>query len=79
MTIAEVRKFYDMQPFRPFIFHLADGNSIPVKSREFMASAPNGRTVIVYQPNSTWDVIDLLLVTRLEAMPVCDGARKRKP
>ena len=43
-----------------------------------MASAPNGRTVTVYQPDSTWDIIDLLLVTRLEIMPQRNGARKRK-
>ncbi|HJT32293.1 MAG TPA: hypothetical protein VJ783_09645 [Pirellulales bacterium] len=78
MTINEIRKFYKMQPFRPFVIHMADGQAIPVKSPEFMASAPNGRTVTVYQPDSTWDFIDLLLVTRLEIMPGRNGARRRK-
>ncbi|HQU44521.1 MAG: hypothetical protein B7Z73_08130 [Planctomycetia bacterium 21-64-5] len=78
MTIQQIRNFYDAEPFQPFVIHLADGREIPVPSREFMASAPSGRTVIVYQPNDTWNVIDLLLVTDLEAKPAGNGARRRK-
>ncbi len=78
MTIDQIRTFYEAQPFRPFEIHLADGRSIVVRSREFMASAPSGRTVIVYQPDDTWNVIDLLLATDLEAMPIGNGGRKRK-
>ena len=37
MTIEEVRKFYDAQPFHPFVLHLADGREIPVHGREYMA------------------------------------------
>ncbi|HJT36539.1 MAG TPA: hypothetical protein VJ783_31240 [Pirellulales bacterium] len=46
-----------------------------------MASAPSGRTVIVYQSDDRWNVVDLLLVTDLEAIPVGkgrNGAPKRK-
>jgi hypothetical protein len=78
MTIDQIRTFYEAQPFRPFEIHLADGRSIAVRSREFMASAPSGRTVIVYQPDDTWNVIDLLLATDLEAMPIGNGGCKRK-
>ena len=42
MTIEQLRKFYDAQPFKPFVMHLADGRAIPVMHREFMASAPSG-------------------------------------
>lgn len=78
MTIEQVRHFYDAQPFQPFVIHLADGRDIPVPGREFMASAPNGRTIIVYQPDSSFNVIDLLLVTDLEAKPATNGARRRR-
>jgi hypothetical protein len=78
MTIEQLRAFYDAQPFQPFVMHLADGREIPVRSREFMASAPNGRTVIVYQPDNSFNVIDLLLVTDLEAGPKTNGNRKRR-
>jgi hypothetical protein len=78
MTIEQVRNFYHAQPFRPFVIHMADGREVPVSSREFMASAPNGRTIIVYQPDSSSNVIDLLLVTDLEAKPTGNGARRRR-
>lgn len=65
MTIEQVRRRYEAQPFRPFTFHLADGRDIPLLHREFMASAPSGRTVIVYQPDDSFDLIDLMLVTDL--------------
>ena len=69
MTIDQVRTLYDAHPFRPFILHLADGRSIPVHHQEFLATAPSGRTIIVYQPDDSFNVIDLLLVTDLEIRP----------
>ncbi|HEV3006875.1 MAG TPA: hypothetical protein VGX78_20560 [Pirellulales bacterium] len=78
MTIEQVRHFYDAQPFQPFVMHLADRREIAVRSREYIASAPSGRTVIIYQPDDSWNVVDLLLVTDLEAKPIGNGARRRK-
>ncbi len=78
MTIQQIRNLYDAQPFHPFVIHLADGREIPVHGREFMVSAPNGRTIIVYQPDSSFNIIDLLLVTDLESRPSSNGARRRK-
>lgn len=78
MTIEQIRSFYNAQPFQPFVIHLADGREIFVRSREFMASAPSGRTVIIYQPDDSWNVVDLLLVTDLEAKPGGNGSRRRK-
>lgn len=75
MTIERLRNFYEAQPFQPFVIHLADGREIPVGSPEYMASAPSGRTVIVYQPDDRWNVVDLLLVTDLEVIPSGNGAR----
>ena len=78
MTIEQLRNFYSAQPFQPFIMHLADGRSIPVLHPEFMASAPSGRTITVYQPDDTLNVIDLLLVTDLELKPAKNGSGKRR-
>lgn len=78
MTIEQLRHFYNAQPFQPFVMHLADGRTIPVHHREFMASAPSGRTVTVYQPDDTMNVIDLLLVTDLEVKPAGNGSGKRR-
>jgi hypothetical protein len=66
MTIEQMRTAYDAQPFIPFNIRLADGRAIRVHHREFVLLAPSGRTMIVQQPDDSWNVIDLLLVTDLE-------------
>ena len=66
MTIEQMRRLYEAKPFRSFVIHLADGRHIAVHHPEFMASSPSGRTVIVYQPDDSFNIIDLLLVTDLE-------------
>jgi hypothetical protein len=66
MTIEQLRRLYEAEPFRPFLIHLADGRMITVRHREFLATSPSGRTIIVYQPDDSFNIIDLLLVTSLE-------------
>jgi hypothetical protein len=58
MTIEKIRDFYNAQPFRPFVIHLADGRELPVHHRDFIASAPSGRTVTLYQPDDSLVVPD---------------------
>ncbi len=65
MTIDEVRNLYQAVPFRPFLMHLPDGREIPVVHRDFIIASPNGQTVIVYQPDNSFNIIDLALVTAL--------------
>ena len=79
MTIERVRELFNAQPFQPFVMHLADGREISVHHREFMAMSPSGRTVVVYQPDDTMNIVDLLLVTDLEisANGKASGKRKR--
>ena len=78
MTIEQLRNVYDSKPFRPFVIHLADGRQIPVLSREVMLTAPSGRTIVVYQPDDTLNLIDLLLVTDLEFHPRSNGSSRRR-
>jgi hypothetical protein len=66
MKIDQVRRLLHAQPFRPFLIHVADGGRIPVKHEDFVALAPTGREMIVYQPDGTWQVVDVVLVTRLQ-------------
>lgn len=77
MTIEKLRDFYNAQPFKPFVIHLADGRELPVRHRDFMMAAPSGRTIVVYQPDDSLNVIDLLLVTDLELKSRTNGSRKR--
>ena len=79
MTIEQLRNLYNAKPFSPFIIHLADGRQVPVLSREFMASSPSGRTVVVYQPDESMNIIDLLLVTDLEVKPITAATGSNGP
>jgi hypothetical protein len=78
MTIEQLRNLYNAQPFQPFVMHLADGRQIPVQYREFIATAPSGRTVVVYQPDETMTIVELLLVTDLEVKPASNGSGKKR-
>lgn len=65
MTTDQVKEAYRARPFRPFNLHLADGDTIPVKSPEFMWMTPGGRTVFVSQGGDAAEIIDLLLVAKI--------------
>jgi hypothetical protein len=66
MTITALKQLVETDPFQPFNIRLADGRHVPVQHREFLMTSPSGRTAIVYQPDDSFNVIDLLLVTDLE-------------
>ncbi len=69
MIMEQFREVLTKQPFQPFIIYLADGRWIPVMAREFVSLAPSGRTAVVYQPDDSMNIIDMLLVTSLEVKP----------
>jgi hypothetical protein len=76
MTFEKLRELYDVEPFQPFSLRLADGREIPVKHREFMASAPASRIVAVFQPDGRMNLVDLELVTDVELRPTKPARRK---
>lgn len=79
MTIEQLKNVYDAKPFCPFNLHLADGRKIAVRHRDFILAAPKGRTFIVAEPDGRFHILDLLMVTDLELMPVASNrARKRR-
>jgi hypothetical protein len=78
MTIEKLRELYHAQPFRPFVIRLADGRAVPVNHRDFIMTAPSGRTVVVMQPDDTLNIIDLPLVTDLELKRRTDGSGRRR-
>ena len=69
MTTDRIRDVCHAQRFRPFVMHLANGRQIPVMQREFLMPSPSGRTVVVYQPDDSLNIVDMLLVTDLEIQP----------
>ena len=69
MIIEAILRRYEAEPFVPFVIHMADGRNVRVAHREIFASKPSGRTVTIYKPDGSWNIIDLLLVTDLELDP----------
>ncbi len=78
MTIERIREFHSAQPFQPFVMHLGDGRAIEVRHQEFMALGPGGRTVVVFQPDDSMNVVDLLLVTDVEFGPRKNGSSQHR-
>lgn len=66
MTAEQLGAMRDANPFRPFTIHLADGRTLPVPHRDFVSQSPSGRTIIVYQADDAFSIVDLYLVTELE-------------
>lgn len=66
MTIEQMRTIHEANPFQPFTIHLADGRNIRVIHNQRMIMSPSGRTCIVYRPDDSFEIVDLLLVTTLE-------------
>lgn len=79
MTSERIRELWKAEPFQKFTMQLADGRKIPVLHREFLAISPSGRTVNVYQPDDSMNIVDLLLVTDLETQPNGRSHRRGTP
>ena len=77
MRIAKIREVLHAQPFQPFRIHLADGGRIPVNHEDFVALAPTGREMIVFLPDDSHQIVDTMLITRLE-MKARNGAHAKK-
>ena len=73
MRVEELVQMQRTQSFRPYRIHMADGRHLDVEHPDFVARSPTGRTAIVYKADETFEVIDLLFVSRLE---VLDGAER---
>jgi len=77
MKITKIREALHAEPFRPFWIHLADGGRLRVAHEDFVALDPAGRELIVYEPDSSHQIVDVMLVTRLE-VKAKNGAHQKK-
>lgn len=59
MNAKNFRDFVDRKPFARFVVHLADGRVIPVEHPDYIFCPPNGQELIVYQPDDSFDFIDI--------------------
>ena len=66
MTTEQFRSTLHLQPFKPFTIRMADGRAFEIPHPDFVAQSPSGRTVVVFQPDDSYSLLDLLLMTELE-------------
>ena len=63
MKIDEIRTLLHSQPFVPFALHLADGREFLIAHPDFIATAHKSDTIVVYQEDDTFNIVDLSLAT----------------
>jgi hypothetical protein len=66
MTSEQFRATLHQQPFRPFTIRTADGRAFDVAHPDFVAQSHSGRTVIVFQLDENYSVLDLLLMSEFQ-------------
>jgi hypothetical protein len=75
MSADELKKCIMTSPFRPFLLNIADGRRIPVTGRDFILIPPEkGRTVVVYQKDGGFDLLDAMLITGVNYDPIADAS-----
>ncbi len=78
MTVEQLRKAIQANPFRPFDILTGDGRKFHVPHPEFIAMAPKAeRTFVVFgRTGEDYTVLDLLLVVGLD-FKARNGQRRR--
>ncbi len=66
MTTEQFRSTLHLQPFRPFTIRMADGRSFEVPHPDFVAQSPSGRTIVAFQDDDSYSLLDLLLMTEVD-------------
>ena len=66
MDSKDFQAMFRAEPFQPFLIRLADGRAIPVRHQEFAIASPTGRSAFIYQPDGSFNIIDVRLVIDLE-------------
>ena len=74
MTVQEFRSVLEALPFRPFKVYLADGRKVAIRHQDYALLSPTGRTLIVYQDDDSFQVLDLMLATGVEV----NGSRPKR-
>lgn len=78
MTTDALLERHRARPFQPFSIGIGDGQALRVDHPEMLAYAPKGRTAVVYKPDGSFQIIDLLLVTGLQVDAPRPGRRRRR-
>jgi hypothetical protein len=74
MDASALREAIRTRPFRPFRLRLADGREVPIPHPDFVAVAPNGRRVVVFNPlDDAMSILEPLLILSLEFAATATG------
>lgn len=66
MTSEQLKTTIRQQPFRPFTIRMVDGRSFTITHPDFVMVSPTGRTAILFEPDDSYRVVDLMLMNELE-------------
>lgn len=66
MATDQFRSILHQQPFRRFTIRMADGRAFAVANPDFIAMSPSGGTVVVYESDENFSVLDPLLMSELQ-------------
>ncbi len=79
MTIQEIQRLRNEQPFRPFRVLTADGKTYDVKHPGLMGQSASGRLIVIAMPDDSFVTLDLLLVTGIQRniKPHKNGSRRK--
>ncbi len=69
MTSEQLRRHITAVPFTPFHVGTGDGRRIPVLNRDFILISPPQTHVFVFQPDGSYQVLDLNLMLGVEFGP----------
>jgi hypothetical protein len=77
MTGEHIRNLIN-SPFQPFRIHMADGRSVDVPHPDFANLSPSARMLIVFRPDDSFEMIDVLLVTSFETFEPNGALKPRR-
>ena len=75
MTIDAIKEAVHTEPFRPFKLRLAGGPVIRVAHPDYIAFGPKGRTVVVYNEDDSFRILDTMLITEITRQTRNNGKR----
>jgi hypothetical protein len=65
MRADELRKLLLGRPFRSFDVYLPEGRQVRVIHHGFALLSPDGRTLFAYEPDNSYNLIDLMLIASI--------------
>jgi hypothetical protein len=69
MTAEQIRQNIVAVPFTPFHLRTGDGRRIAVLNRDFILISPPQSHVFVFQPDGSYQVLDIHLIIGVEFGP----------